>query len=105
MSEMDIDDIKRRMEASLTSLQNEFMGLRAGRANPAMLEPILVDAYGSKMALNQVGNVSAPESRLLTVSVWDASMVVNVEKAIRESDLGLNPMAEGVLIRVPIPDL
>ncbi|MEK9799053.1 MAG: ribosome recycling factor, partial [Alphaproteobacteria bacterium] len=94
-----------RMEASLTSLQNEFMGLRAGRANPAMLEPIMVDAYGSKMPLNQVGNVSAPESRLLTVSVWDASMAPAVEKAIRESDLGLNPMAEGGLIRVPIPDL
>ena len=81
------------------------MGLRAGRANPAMLEPIMVDAYGSKMPLNQVGNVSAPESRLLTVSVWDASMAPAVEKAIRESDLGLNPMAEGGLIRVPIPDL
>jgi len=105
MSEIDIDDIKRRMEASLTSLQSEFMGLRAGRANPAMLEPIMVDAYGSKMPLNQVGNVSAPESRLLTVSVWDASMAPAVEKAIRESDLGLNPMAEGGLIRVPIPDL
>ena len=105
MSEMDIDDIKRRMEASLTSLQSEFIGLRAGRANPAMLEPIMVDAYGSKMPLNQLGNISAPESRLLTVSVWDASMVVAVEKAIRESDLGLNPMAEGGLIRVPIPDL
>jgi ribosome recycling factor len=70
-----------------------------------MLEPIMVDAYGSKMPLNQVGNVSAPESRLLTVSVWDASMAPAVEKAIRESDLGLNPMAEGGLIRVPIPDL
>ena len=105
MPEMDIEDIKRRMEASLSSLQTEFMGLRAGRANPAMLEPIMVDAYGSKMPLNQVGNVSAPESRLLTVSVWDASMAPAVEKAIRESDLGLNPMAEGGLIRVPIPDL
>ena len=105
MSEMDIDDIKRRMEASLTSLQSDFMGLRAGRANPAMIEPIMVDAYGSKMPLNQVGNVSAPESRLLTVSVWDASVASAVEKAIRESDLGLNPMAEGGLIRVPIPDL
>ena len=75
MSEMDIDDIKRRMGASFASLQGEFMGLRAGRANPTMLEPIMVDAYGSKMPLNQVGNVSAPEPRLLTVSVWDASMV------------------------------
>ena len=70
-----------------------------------MLEPIMVDAYGSKMPLNQVGNVSAPEPRLLTVSVWDASMVSAVEKAIRECDLGLNPMAEGGLIRIPVPDL
>ena len=105
MSEMDIDDIKRRMEASLTSLQSEFMGLRAGRANPAMLEPIMVDAYGSKMPLNQLGNVSAPESRLLAVSVWDASMAPAVEKAIRESGLGLNPMADGQLVRVPLPEL
>ena len=105
MAELDIDDIQRRMDASIASLHNEFLGLRAGRASTGMLEALMVDAYGSKMPLNQVGNVSAPESRLLTVSVWDASMVVNVEKAIRESDLGLNPMAEGVLIRVPIPDL
>ena len=105
MLEIDINDIKRRMEASLMSLHGEFMGLRAGRANPAMLEPVMVDAYGSKVPLNRVGNVSAPEARLLVVSVWDASMAPAVEKAIRESDLGLNPMAEGELIRVPIPDL
>jgi len=79
--------------------------LRAGRASTAMLEPIMVDAYGSKMPMNQVGNISAPEPRLLTVTVWDASMTASVEKAIRESDLGLNPMTEGNLIRVPIPDL
>jgi ribosome recycling factor len=105
MSELDIEDITRRMDASLVGLETEFMGLRAGRANPAMLEPVLVDAYGSKMPLSQVGNVSAPESRLLTVSVWDTSLTSSVEKAIRESALGLNPMAEGGLIRVPIPDL
>jgi len=105
MSDYDIDDIKRRMEGSVTSLKSEFMGLRAGRASTAMLEPIMVDAYGSKMPMNQVGNISAPEPRLLTVSVWDASMTAAVEKAIRESDLGLNPMTEGNLIRVPIPDL
>ena len=105
MSDYDIDDIKRRMEGSVSSLKNEFMGLRAGRASTAMLEPIMVDAYGSKMPMNQVGNISAPEPRLLTVTVWDASMTAAVEKAIRESDLGLNPMTEGNLIRVPIPDL
>lgn len=105
MSDYDIDDIKRRMEGSVSSLKSEFMGLRAGRASTAMLEPIMVDAYGSKMPMNQVGNISAPEPRLLTVTVWDASMTAAVEKAIRESDLGLNPMTEGNLIRVPIPDL
>ena len=93
------------MEGSLNSLKTEFMGLRAGRASTAMLEPIMVEAYGSKMPMNQVGNISVPEPRLLTVTVWDAGLTSSVEKAIRESDLGLNPMAEGTLIRVPIPDL
>ena len=105
MAELDIDDIHRRMEASFSSLQNEFLGLRAGRASTGMLEPILVDAYGSKLPMNQIGNISAPEPRLLTVSVWDAAMAPMAEKAIRESDLGLNPATEGSLIRVPIPDL
>ena len=105
MAELDIDDIQRRMDASIASLQGEFMGLRAGRASTGMLEPILVDAYGSKMPMNQVGNISAPEPRLLTVSVWDAAMTPMVEKAIRDSDLGLNPATEGNLVRVPIPDL
>ena len=105
MSDYDLDDIKRRMDGGVASLKAEFTGLRAGRASIAMLEPIMVDAYGSKMPINQVGNISVPEPRLLTVTVWDASMTASVEKAIRESDLGLNPMAEGTLIRVPIPDL
>ena len=95
MSELDLDDIRRRMDGSLNSLKTEFMGLRAGRASTGMLEPIMVEAYGSKMPISQVGNISAPESRLLTVTVWDASLTSSVEKAIRESDLGLNPMAEG----------
>ena len=104
MSDVDLDDIKRRMEGSINSLKTEFMGLRAGRASTGMLEPIMVDAYGSKMPMTQVGNISAPEPRLLTVTVWDASLTSAVEKAIRESDLGLNPMAEGTLIgcRSPI---
>ena len=105
MSALDLDDIKRRMEGSLNSLKTEFVGLRAGRASTAMLEPIMVEAYGSKMPMNQVGNISVPEPRLLTVTVWDVGLTSSVEKAIRESDLGLNPMAEGTLIRVPIPDL
>ena len=105
MSDLDLDDIKRRMERSFSSLKTEFMGLRAGRASTGMLEPVMVDAYGSKMPMSQVGNISAPEPRLLTVTVWDALLTSAVEKAIRESDLGLNPVAEGTLIRVPIPDL
>ena len=102
---LDLDDIKRRMEASVASLSNEFSGLRAGRANTAMLEPVMVDAYGSKMPLNQVSNISVPESRMLTVTVWDAGLVQATEKAIRESGLGLNPQAEGNVIRVPVPEL
>ena len=105
MAKLEINDIERRMDASLSSLHSEFMGLRAGRASAGMLEPIMVDAYGSKMPMNQVGSISAPEPRLLTVSVWDISMAPSVEKAIRESSLGLNPATEGGLIRVPIPDL
>ena len=79
--------------------------MRTGRASISMLDPITADAYGSKMPINQLGNISAPEARLLTVQVWDQSMVAPVEKAIRESDLGLNPQTEGNLIRLPIPDL
>ena len=105
MAKLDIDNIRSRMDSSVSTLHSEFMGLRAGRASTGMLEPIMVDAYGSKMPMNQVGNISAPEPRLLTVSVWDISMAPLVEKAIRESDLGLNPATEGSLIRVPIPDL
>ena len=102
---LDLDDVKRRMEASVGSLRNEFSGLRAGRANTGMLEPVLVDAYGSKMPLNQVSNISVPESRMLTVTVWDAGLVQATEKAIREAGLGLNPQAEGNVIRVPVPEL
>ena len=84
MSALDLDDIKRRMEGSLNSLKTEFMGLRAGRASTAMLEPIMVEAYGSKMPMNQVGNISVPEPRLLTVTVWDAGLTSSVEKAKKE---------------------
>ncbi|MGC6411470.1 MAG: ribosome recycling factor [Candidatus Puniceispirillaceae bacterium] len=105
MSELDMDDVNRRMDATISNLANEFSGLRAGRASPSMLEPITVDAYGSRMPLNQLSNISAPEPRLLSVTVWDAGLAPAVEKAIRESDLGLNPQAEGTVIRVPVPDL
>ena len=102
---MDLNDTNRRMEGAVSSLESDFQGLRTGRASISMLDPITADAYGSKMPINQLGNISAPEARLLTVQVWDQSMVAPVEKAIRESDLGLNPQTEGNLIRLPIPDL
>lgn len=105
MAEIDLNDIERRMDGALDALNREFGGLRTGRASPALLDPLTVDAYGSQMPLNQVGTVNAPEARLLTVQVWDQQLVKAVEKAVVESDLGLNPQTEGNLIRIPIPDL
>jgi ribosome recycling factor len=98
-------DLGRRMDGALETLKREFAGLRTGRANPALLEPVRVDAYGTSMPLSQVGTVGVPESRMLTVQVWDRSMVSAVEKAIRDSGLGLNPSSDGQLVRVPIPIL
>jgi len=105
MSNLDMQDVKRRMDASVANYNNELAGLRAGRATTAMLEPVSVDAYGSRMPLNQISNISVPEPRMLTVSVWDNGLVAAAEKAIRDSGLGLNPMAEGNVIRVAVPDL
>lgn len=102
---MDKADLTRRMDGALDSLKSDYAGLRTGRASASMLEPIVVDVYGSKLPMNQVGNITVPESRMLTVQVWDASAVSSVEKAIRESGLGLNPQSEGSVIRVPIPEL
>lgn len=101
----DKSDIKRRMDGAVDSLHKEFASLRTGRANVGLLDPVVVDAYGSKMPLNQVASVNAPETRLLTVQVWDQGMTKAVEKAIINSGLGLNPNTEGNLIRLPIPDL
>jgi ribosome recycling factor len=98
-------DLARRMEGALETLKREFAGLRTGRAHPALLEPVRVHAYGTEMPLNQVGTVGTPEPRMLTVQVWDKSMVSAVEKAIRDAGLGLNPAADGMLVRVPIPQL
>lgn len=98
-------DISKRMEGSYDNFLKEVAGLRTGRANTGMLDPVTVEVYGSKMPLNQVGTISAPEPRLLTVQVWDAGQTNFVEKAIRDSGLGLNPQAEGSLIRIPIPEL
>ncbi|OKH90069.1 ribosome recycling factor [Thalassospira sp. TSL5-1] len=98
-------DLTRRMEGALEVLQKEFTGLRTGRASASLLDPVMVEAYGAMTPLNQVGSVSVPESRMLSVQVWDKSMVKAVEKAIRNAGLGLNPSADGTLIRVPIPAL
>lgn len=100
-----IDDFGKRMDGALEALRKEFAGLRTGRASVSMLDPVTVEVYGSMMPLNQVGTVNVPEPRLLTVQVWDKSSVKAVEKAIRESGLGLNPQPDGQLIRVPIPEL
>jgi len=98
-------DLQRRMDGALEVLRKEFAGLRTGRASASLLEPLTVEAYGSPMPLNQVATISVPEPRLITVQVWDRSLSQAVDKAIRESDLGLNPQTEGQVIRVPIPML
>jgi ribosome recycling factor len=98
-------DLTRRMDGALETLRREFAGLRTGRAHPGLLEPVKVVAYGTEMPLNQVGTIGTPEPRMLTVQVWDKSMISAVEKAIRDSGLGLNPAADGMMIRVPIPQL
>src|SRR5215472_9229687 len=101
----DKEDTKRRMKGAVATLKHEFAGLRTGRANPAILEPVMVDAYGSAMPINQVGTINAPEPRLLTVQVWDKSLAKAVDKAIRDAGLGLNPQMDGQLLRIPIPEL
>ncbi|MCG8355081.1 MAG: ribosome recycling factor [Kiloniellales bacterium] len=105
MAEPDIQDLKRRMDGAVSVLRQEFAGLRTGRASASLLEPITAEAYGSPMPLNQLATISVPEARLITVQVWDRANVSAVEKAIRESDLGLNPQTEGQVLRVPIPML
>src|ERR1700744_5684794 len=102
---VNLDECKKKMDSALEAVKREFVGLRTGRASPNLLDHIKVEAYGAETPINQVGAVSVPEPRLLTVSVWEASLVKAVEKAIRESDLGLNPMSEGTTIRVALPSL
>ena len=101
----DMDDLQRRMEGALNTLKSDFGGLRTGRASTTLLEPIMVEAYGQQMPMSQVGTISAPEPRLLSVQVWDKGQVSFVEKAIREAGLGLNPMVDGQMVRVPLPEL
>ena len=98
-------DLMRRMEGALEVLHREFGGLRTGRASANLLEPVMVEAYGQKMPINQVGTVGVPDARMITVQVWDRALISYVEKAIREANLGLNPQSDGQLVRVPIPPL
>ncbi|MFL5023189.1 MAG: ribosome recycling factor [Microvirga sp.] len=101
----DLADVKRRMQGAINAFKNDLASLRTGRASPNLLDPIQVDAYGSLMPISQVATVNVPEPRLLSVQVWDRGMVSAVEKAIRESDLGLNPQTEGQVIRLRIPEM
>ena len=101
----DINDLKRRMTGAVEVLRKEYAGLRTGRASTGLLEALSVEAYGAQMPMNQVGTIGVPEPRLLTVQVWDNGLVKAVERAVRESDLGLNPQVEGNMVRVPIPEL
>ena len=102
---INLTDYESKMNKSLEVLKREFNGLRTGRASVSLLDSIYIDAYGSSVPLNQVSNISVPESRLITVQVWDETLLTTVESTIRNSDLGLNPMLEGNLIRIPIPEL
>ena len=102
---MDLDDLKIKMDGSIQHLEKEFQTIRTSRANPTMLENIFVDAYGSKTPLNQLGNISSPDSSMLTIQVWDSSLLKNIENSILESNLGINPQVDGSLIRLPIPKL
>ena len=102
---LDTDDLERRMDGAMASLKTEFASLRTGRASASMLDPIMVEAYGQKTPVNQVGTVNVPEPRMVTLNVWDKSLVGAVEKAIRESGLGINPQLNGTIIMLPIPEL
>lgn len=104
-SELDLADLKRRMNGAVENLKSEFKGLRTGRASVNLLDPVVVDAYGAQMPINQVGTVSTPEPRLISVHIWDKGLVASVEKAIRNSGIGLNPVVDGDTLRIPIPEL
>ncbi|MEO0391075.1 MAG: ribosome recycling factor [Pseudomonadota bacterium] len=102
---LDTDDLERRMDGAMSNLKTEFASLRTGRASASMLEPVQVDAYGQMTPINQVGTVNVPEPRMVTINVWDKGLVGKVEKAIRESGLGINPQLNGTIIMLPIPEL
>ena len=103
--DFDLSDLEKLMEGAIASLKSEFTSLRTGRASASMLDPVMVDAYGSHMPVNQLGTVSVPEPRMVLVNVWDKSMVNAVDKAIRNSGLGINPQMDGTILRLPIPEL
>jgi ribosome recycling factor len=103
--EIDLGDLERRMQGAVASLKSEFGGLRTGRASSSLVEPIMVEAYGSMMPMTQVATVSVPEPRMISINVWDKGTLIAVEKAIRQSNLGLNPVVDGTNIRLPIPEL
>ena len=103
--EIDIEDLERRMDGALNSLKTEFLSLRTGRASSSMLDPINMEAYGTSTPLNQCGTVNIPDPRMITVNIWDKSLVNAAEKAIRESGLGINPVIDGTIIRLPIQEL
>src|SRR5882757_5739818 len=101
----DKNELNRRMDGAVATVKTEFTGLRTGRASPTLLEPVMVEAYGNQVPINQVGSISTPEPRLLTVQVWDKGLAKAVDKAIRDAGLGLNPQMDGQLLRIPIPEL
>lgn len=101
----DLNELKRRMDGAITAFKGDLASLRTGRASANILDPVTVDAYGSRVPLNQVANITIPEARMLSVSVWDKSMVSAVDRAIRESNLGLNPIMDGQNLRIPLPEL
>jgi len=103
--DIDMDDLERRMDGAIAALRQEFAAVRTGRASASILEPIQAEAYGQMTPINQLGTVNVPEPRMVTINVWDRQMVSRVEKAIRESGLGINPVVDGPIIRLPIPEL
>jgi len=103
--DFDLKDLERRMDGAISALKTEFASLRTGRASAGIVEPVMVNAYGSTMPLSQVGTIGVPEPRMISIQVWDKSLVGAVDKAIRNSGLGLNPVVDGTLVRIPIPEL
>jgi ribosome recycling factor len=104
-TDIDLDAIQRRMDGAMNALKTEFSSLRTGRASAAILEPIMVESYGQMTPINQLGTVNVPEPRMVVINVWDKAMITKVERAIRDSGIGINPVVDGPLIRLPIPEL